>query len=124
MSLAPAERRALARIEDSLCRSDPGLARMLTRFRLPITRGGWKVLARRPRQLRLFVPLIFAVTVVLCVLAVVPGPHDAPPSCGAGSGPGPATAAARINDCPAASHKGDVAKNSQVMWPSGNQYAP
>src|SRR5947209_5215601 len=99
MSLAPAERRALARIEDSLCRSDPGLARMLTRFRLPITRGGSKIPVQKLRRVRLFVPLIFAVTVVLCVLAVVPGPHHAPPSCGAGSGPGPATAAAPINGC-------------------------
>jgi Protein of unknown function (DUF3040) len=123
MSLAPAERRALARIEDSLCRSDPRLARMLTRFRVPITRGGWKVLARRPRQLRLFVPLILTVTIFLCVLAIVLGPHHAVPSRGADSGPGSVIAATRINNCPAASHKGGVATNSQVWWPSGNQNA-
>jgi hypothetical protein len=123
MSLAPAERRALARIEDSLCRFDPRLARMLTQFRLPITRGGWKVLARRPRQLTLLVSLILAVTCLLCILAVVAGPH-APPPCGAGSGPGSVTAAAHINSCSAASHKGGVAKNSHDTRPSGNQYSP
>lgn len=35
MSLAPGERRTLAHIEDSLCRSDPRLATWLTKFRLP-----------------------------------------------------------------------------------------
>lgn len=124
MSLAPAERRALARIEDSLCRSDPRLAGRLTRFRLPITRGGWKVLARRPRQFRLFVPLILAVTIFLCILAIVLGPHHAVSSCGAGRGPGSVAAAAHINSCPAASHEGGVAKNSHVLWPSGKQNAP
>ena len=118
MSLAPAERRALARIEDSLCRSDPGLARMLTRFRLPITRGGWTIAARRPRRARLLVPLILAVTVALCVLAILPGPHRAPPSCGVGSGPGPATAAARFSDCPTANHTDDVARHRHGTWPS------
>ena len=124
MSLAPVERRALARIEDSLCRSDPRLAGMLTRFRLPITRGGWKVLVRRPRQLSLIVPPILTVTIFLCILAIVFGPHHAVPSCGAGRGPGSVTAAARINNCPAASHQGGVARNDHVMRPSGNQNAP
>jgi hypothetical protein len=125
MSLAPAERRALAQIEDSLCRSDPRLAGMLTRFRLPITRSGWKVLARR-LQLRLIVPLILTVTIFLCILAIMLGPHRPMPSCSASSGPGSVTAAARINRCPAASHRGGdgVARNRHLMLPSGKQYAP
>lgn len=36
MSLAPDERRTLARIEDSLSRSDPRLAAWLTTFTLPV----------------------------------------------------------------------------------------
>jgi Protein of unknown function (DUF3040) len=36
MSLAPGERRRLARIEDSLSRSDPRLAAWLTTFTLPV----------------------------------------------------------------------------------------
>ena len=106
MSLAPAERRALARIEDSLCRSDPGLARMLTRFRLPVTRGGWMVPVHRLRRGRLFVALMLAMILCLCVLAIVFGPHRAP-SCGGASGTGPATAAARVSHCPSASQTGD-----------------
>jgi hypothetical protein len=124
MSLAPAERRALARIEDSLCRSDPGLARMLTRFRLPITCGGWTIAARRLRRARLLVPLILAVTIVLYVLAIVLAPRHAPPSCGAGSGPGSAAAAARFSDCPTASHTDDMARHRHCTRPSGSQDPP
>jgi Protein of unknown function (DUF3040) len=124
MSLAPAERRALTRIEDSLCRSDPALARMLTRFRVPIARGGWMIPVQRLRRVRLFVRLILAVIVFLCALAIVLGPHHALPSCGAGNGSGSTTAAARFSHCQSASPTDGVARNRHGMRPSGSQNAP
>jgi hypothetical protein len=49
MSLAPAERRALDKIEDGLRRSDRRLVRMMTRFKVPLARGGLVILVRRFR---------------------------------------------------------------------------
>jgi hypothetical protein len=67
MGLAPSEQRALARIEDSLCRSDPGLAARLATF----------AAAPAPRRKRLaswrpimpFIPVTVAVTAACLVIA-------------------------------------------------------
>jgi Protein of unknown function (DUF3040) len=72
MSLTPAEQRALARIEDSLRRSDPGLAAMLATFTPP--GFGAKVAARvRPSRRMMWVrPLMLAVIalIAICVICI------------------------------------------------------
>jgi Protein of unknown function (DUF3040) len=104
MSLAPAERRALAEIEDSLCRSDPGLARMLTGFRLPIARGGLMVLARRLPRPGLIHPLtVVVIAVILLVLAIVLSP--ARPPCDVHGGTRFAVGT-QVSGCPPAHHGG------------------
>ena len=57
MSLTPAERRALARIEDSLRSSDPGLAAMLATFALPGPGAKVAALIRLPRRITRARPL-------------------------------------------------------------------
>ena len=105
MSLAPAERRALAEIEDSLCRSDPGLARMLRRFSVPIARGGLMVLARRlPRPGSIHPLTIVVIAVILLVLAIVLSPA-APPSCDVHGGTRFAVGT-QVSGCPPAHHRG------------------
>lgn len=92
MSLAPAERQALARIEDSLRRSDPRLASMLTQFRLPLTR-------RLPR-LGPFVLLMGVLAVVfLLVVTAVLSPAKLS-RCGLRRGPDFATAVSQVTGCP------------------------
>ena len=104
MSLAPAERQALARIESSLRCSDPRLASMLTQFRLPLFRGGSTGLTRRLPQLWPFISLMVALIVVfLFVLTVVLSPGK-PSPCGVHSGPGFAIAAGQVTGCSPASH--------------------
>jgi hypothetical protein len=64
MSLAPAERRALDKIEDSLRRSDPQLSRMMRRFTVPVTRGGLVVMARSPGRTKRLLLLIFILAAI------------------------------------------------------------
>jgi len=106
MSLAPAERRALALIEDSLHHADPGLARMLTQFRLPLARGGWRVVIGRLPRLGPFIPLLVAAAVVSAlVLAVLLGPSGSLP-CGARGETGFAATAAQAGGCPPTGGRG------------------
>lgn len=106
MSLVPAERRALARIEYSLSRSDPRLASMLTRFSLPTSRGGRIVTVRRLARLRPFLPAMIAVIVVfLFVVAIVFSPAT-PSPCSARSEPGFAAVTEQVSGCPPAGHRG------------------
>ena len=71
MSLAPSERRALARIEMLLRSSDTGLAAMLATFTHPKHRGGffgrlfsWRTWLR----IKHFVPVTIAVAVICLVI--------------------------------------------------------
>lgn len=70
MSLAPGERRALARIEDDLRRCDPRLADMLATFALPASRRlmyrGRRLLWWRPRK-----PFMLAAAVLTAVGLVI-----------------------------------------------------
>jgi hypothetical protein len=96
MSLAPGERRALATIEDSLSRSDPQLARMLTRFTMPASRAGVAVVARRLRQLRpRIISAVIVIVAFLLVLAVLRSPAT-PLRRAARTG----TAATQVSNCP------------------------
>jgi DUF3040 family protein len=70
MSLTPAERRALARIEDSLRGSDPGLAAMLATFALPGPRAKVAALIRLPRRITRARPLILA-AIALATMCVI-----------------------------------------------------
>jgi hypothetical protein len=65
MSLAPSERRALARIENLLRSSDPGLATMLATFTHPKHRDGFLTW----RRLKRFVPVALAITGI-CLIVV------------------------------------------------------
>jgi DUF3040 family protein len=105
MSLAPAERRALNTIEDALCRSDPRLARMLARFKLPLSRGGLVIFLRRPRPLRQLIVSAVAVTAaVLVVVGIVRSP--APPRCSAPESSVLIAAAAAARHCSLLMHEG------------------
>jgi|ERR1700761_360407 hypothetical protein len=106
MSLAPAERRALDKIEDSLRHSDPQLARMLRRFTVPITHGGLVILARRPGRLRLMVMLSVAVAMVaVLVFAALHGPAGVTP-CSPAASTGLGLPASTAGNCPAAQQQG------------------
>jgi hypothetical protein len=120
MSLAPAERRALARIEESLCRSDPRLASMLTRFSLPVWRGGWAGLTRRHRRLGSFLPVVMAVAMVLLPALVIGLSVAAPLSCGPRGGAASAAATAHVRGCPPAIPRGHTGTTQSA----GNQDAP
>jgi hypothetical protein len=104
MSLVPAERRALAGIEDALCHSDPELARMLARFRVPIARGGLRVLVRRLLRPGSILPLIVVIALFLLVLAMVLSPA-APLPCDQHGGTRFA-ASVQVSGCPPAHHQG------------------
>jgi len=105
MSLAPAERRALDTIEDALRRTDRRLARMLTRFRLPLARGGLVIILRRPRRLRrLIVSAVAVAAVAWFVVAVIRCP--ATTLCSAPARTEPAAAAALAGDCLMLVHEG------------------
>lgn len=133
MSLAPAERQALARIEDSLRRSDPRLASMLTRFRLPLLRGGlrrrlppfgggWRRLTRRlRRRLGPLIVLVVTLTVVtLLVVAAVLSPGKSP-HCSVRTGPGFANAVGRVIGCPPASSGGPRMARQKTVSRGGYQ---
>lgn len=106
MSLAPAERRTLAQIEDTLRRADPRLDSMLTRFRLPIWRGNLAGVTRRLPRLTPLILLMAAATVLLAlVLTIVLSPSPSLP-CGARSGAGGAAAAGPVSYCPTAGYRG------------------
>jgi hypothetical protein len=65
MSLAPSERKALARIENLLRSSDPGLATMLATFTHPKHRDGvftW-------RRLKYFIPVTLAIAGICLIIA-------------------------------------------------------
>lgn len=67
MSLAPREQHLLARIEHSLRRTDPRLARTLSTFRLPAFRGGLAHLCRsRGRDFLPPVLALVAISLIIC----------------------------------------------------------
>jgi Protein of unknown function (DUF3040) len=99
MSLAPAEQRALDKIEDALRRSDQRLAHMMTRFRLPLSRGGLVIFLCRLRRLRrLIVSAVAVAAAVFLVVVVIRSP--APPRCSAPRTSGSVAAAAAARNCP------------------------
>lgn len=106
MSLAPGERRALARIEESLCRSDPELADVLTKFSLPVWRDGWNGLTRRLRRFLPFIPVVVAVAVALSFILVIELSAAAPLPCGH-SGRASAVSIAHDRGCPPPIPSGD-----------------
>lgn len=63
MSLAPREKRALARIEDSLRSTDPELATMLARFTVP---GRWRI---RRQELRWQLTRVYLAAVFFAITA-------------------------------------------------------
>jgi hypothetical protein len=62
MSLAPAEQRALDRIEFALYGSDRRLAHTLSRFKLPLAHGGLTMMVRKPRRLKQVIVAAIVVT--------------------------------------------------------------
>jgi hypothetical protein len=112
MSLAPAERRILTEIGESLGRSDPGLARMLTRFRLPISRGGWEVLIRRLPRLKPLLPAAVTVIMVVMLILVIAFSSHASPQCAVHSGLRSATTT-QLSGCPPASGRTGTTGNGQ-----------
>lgn len=122
MSLAPAERRALDKIEDGLRRSDRRLARMMTRFKVPLSRGGLMILVRRLRRSRrsrrsrrLIGWAVVATAVALVVAGILNSPAT-PRTCATPGGPGSAAAAAaaatQAGHCPLALHRGHAASTA------------
>lgn len=98
MSLAPAEQRALDKIEDALRRSDQRLAHMMTRFRLPLSRGGLVIFLCRLRRLRrLIVSAVTVAAAVFLVVVVIRSP--VPPRCSAPRTGGSVAAAAAARNC-------------------------
>ncbi len=108
MSLAPAEQRALDKIADTLRRSDRRLARMLTRFKVPLARGGLMILIRRlPRTRllrRLIVSAVAVTAAVLLIVAVVRSP--ATPMCSPHASIRSIAAAVRASECSLLMHQG------------------
>ncbi|MDQ2812119.1 MAG: DUF3040 domain-containing protein [Actinomycetota bacterium] len=126
MSLAPAERRALNEIEDSLRRSDRRLARMLTRFMVPLSRGGLLILVRRPRRRRrLIVSAVGVTAALLLVVAILRAPVT-PQACSVPSRAGSAAAATLVRNCPLTLHEGPAASTAQhrAAGSSGDQGGP
>ena len=104
MSLAPAEQRALDKIADALRHSDRRLARMLTRFKVPLARGGLVILIRRPRRLRRLIVLAAAVTAAaLLIVAILRSP--AMPVCSAHRGIRSFAAAVQASNCSRLRHE-------------------
>jgi len=101
MSLAPAERRVLDKIEDSLRHSDPRLARMLTRFSLPVFRGGLAVVAHRLWQRRLLVVIALSLVTIAVIVAAALHSPDPPVPCGTTSSTGFGVPSAQAGSCPA-----------------------
>jgi hypothetical protein len=113
MSLAPSERRALDKIENSLRHSDPRLARMLARFTVPISRGGLMVMMRGPRRIKPLIVSVIALTAIsLLVLAVLHSPGTVLP-CSASSGSGFTTSTRP--SCPSAlQHKAHIPSTAET----------
>jgi hypothetical protein len=109
-------------IEISLDRSDPRLARMLTRFTMPASPGGVMVVARRFTRLRSRIITAVAVLVAfLFVLAVLRSPAT-PLRCAAPSG----TATTQSGRCPPpwpAGYGGSTAGN-RTAEPADDQVTP
>jgi hypothetical protein len=103
MSLAPSERRALARIETLLRKSDPGLASMLATFTHPAHRGGFlgRLFSWRTWQrIKHFVPVTVAVGVIcLVILGGILLGHAGRNACGPSNLRGSVTW--ELNDCSA-----------------------
>lgn len=122
MSLAPAERRVLDTIEDALCRSDRRLARMLARFKLPLSRGGLVIFLRRPRRprrprrlrrlRRLIVSAVAVTAAVWVVVGIVRSPT--PPRCSAPRSSGPVAAAAAARNCSLLMHEGRAISTAET----------
>lgn len=109
MSLAPRDRQALARIEDSLRSTDPRLAAMLTTFTVITSHRKiprWRCLSPWRLRIRRFVPLTLAVAliagglVLFSTLSQVSHAPATPGGCG--------TAITQLASCPGtgASHAG------------------
>lgn len=100
---------------------------MLTRFRLPLVRGGWTSLTRGLRLVRPFVPPAVAViAAILFILAIALSPAVRLP-CDVRSAAAPAAGGVRAGGCPAgihAGHAGGVAGHGQTKGLSGSQDAP
>ena len=128
MSLVPAEQRALDTIADALRHSDRRLARMLTRFEVPLSRGGLVIRIRRlprTRPLRRLIVTAVAVTAaVLLVVAVIRSP--ATPICSAPGSLRSAAAAVQASNCSLLMHAGRVAVPAEpgTAGTPGHQHAP
>lgn len=96
-------------IEDALRRSDRRLARMLTRFKVPLLRGGLVIAIREPRRRRRVVMAAIAVIAVALLVVAVWNSPATPLTCSAPSRPGPAATTAQASICPLAMHRGHLA---------------
>jgi hypothetical protein len=114
MSLAPAERRVLDTIEDALRREDRRLARMLTRFAVPLTRGGLAVFFRRPGRPRRLIMSAAVVTAAALFVVATLNSKVTPPNCAA---PTTASAAAALQSsaCPPALDLASAAKTRTAV---------
>jgi Protein of unknown function (DUF3040) len=113
MSLAPAERRALDKIEDGLRRSDWRLARMLTRFSVPLSRGGLIILAYRFRRRRRLIGWAVAATVMALIVVVLVHSPTTPLMCPAPSGSGSAATASQAGACELTMYRGHEASTAE-----------
>jgi hypothetical protein len=111
MSLAPAEQRALDRIEFALYGSDRRLAHTLSRFKLPLAHGGLTMMVRQPRpRNRVIAAVILVMALGLLVAAVWNGSATSP-TCA--SSTGPALTATKASDCQLSLHRGHEAGTAQ-----------
>jgi hypothetical protein len=111
MSLAPSERRALARIEESLRTTDRKLAGKLATFNALASRHGrlrWKWLSPWRLRLRRIIPMIVALAAMgIIVLAATVFSHSSPPGQPLGASHARCgTAAGRLTCQPAAVRSG------------------
>ena len=119
MSLAPAERRALDGIEGSLRRSDPRFARMLTRFSLPLFRGGLAILARRLRQPKLAIVSVLAVAAVAVLVVAALHTPEPPVPCAAAATTGLVGPGAQASDCLSLQHESITGQTSTGQTSTG-----
>jgi peptidoglycan/LPS O-acetylase OafA/YrhL len=119
MSLAPAERRALDGIEGSLRRSDPRLARILTRFSLPLFRGGLAILARRLRRPRLAIVSALAVAAVAVLVVAALHTPEPPVPCAAAATSGLLGPGAQASACLSLQHESITGQNSTSQTVTG-----
>lgn len=127
MSLAPEEQRNLARIEDSLSRSDPRLATMLATFTVRSFRGRiplWKGLCQGWLRIKPFIPVAFATALALAILGGLLLTHASQPSCTPRSGT--VSAFRLIADCQpggSLSRRSKRAAGSGITAPSSPEMA-